>query len=183
LWLRWWPTLPERLIAFGVYVRAINHHRVCRPVYLGPLTSPYVFTAPPFESVVKMRLAGVSACRDDSAGDSVDDSQRLDQQGPCSPPGFSVKAGSFQCIWFVCLGEKHQAPVIQWWRGQAADAASKSGCEAAAFATTKIQSSPAAAVAAATSDVGAIGECLSQFSCSIATETAGLPQLTAVGPM
>lgn len=47
---------------------------------------------------------------------------------PCSPsppppsasPAFSVAAGSFQCVWFVSLGEPHHKPVVEWWRAEAA---------------------------------------------------------------
>ena len=80
-----------------------------------------------------------------------------------------MRAGSFQCIWFVCLGEKHQKPIVQWWHSQAAAAAAASAASAAA-----------AAAAAAAGDYNHDDP---SFSCVIATNPAELPSLTAVSPM
>ncbi len=74
-----------------------------------------------------------------------------------------MRAGSFQCIWFVCLGEKHQKPIVQWWHSQAAAAA--------------------AATAAAAAAAGDYNHDDPSFSCVIATNPAELPSLTAVSPM
>ena len=224
-------------------------HRVRRPVYLGPLVTPYIFTAPPFESVLKLRLAAEGS-HDAAAGDVSDDAalspqqqqqqqqdqqqqqqqqqqqdqqqdqqqqqqqqdqqqqQQQQQQLSCASPGFSVKAGSFQCIWFICLGEKHQSPVIQWWRGQAADAAARTAAagvdgrvlvslqntapsaavegrdvQAAAAAAAAAVAAAAVAAEAAVTVTAASVVPVSHFSCAITADAAALPQLTAVGPM
>ena len=200
-------------------------HRVRRPVYLGPLATPYIFTAPPFESVLKLRLAAEGR-HDAAAGDVSDDAalspqqqdqqqqqqqdqqqqqqqdqqqqQQQQQQLSCASPGFSVKAGSFQCIWFICLGEKHQSPVIQWWRGQAADAAARTAAagvdgrvlvslQNTAVEGNDVQAAAAAAEAAAAEAAVAVTAAsvvpVSHFSCAITADAAALPQLTAVGPM
>ena len=66
-----------------------------RPAYLGPKTTPYIFTAPSLRQDVR-----------EKRGDALD-----------------VRAGKFQAIWFVSLGASHQAPVLEWWRRIHADRA------------------------------------------------------------
>ncbi len=192
---------------------------LCRPIYLGPSNSPYVFTAPPFEAVLKLRAGSNDLDEEDegvshgSAAGVMNEQPHvdanvaaLDQQDsaetdcvmqshaspnqhkktlshhqhrrftpPVSSCGFSLYAMSFQCVWFVCLGERHQKPIVQWWEVQAAAAASNAaacdGTAAAASDATAQQSSPLCRIGGRA------------FSCVIAVESASLPVLTAVTPM
>lgn len=34
------------------------------------------------------------------------------------PAAFDVAAGSFQCVWFFSLGERHHKPVFEWLQQQ-----------------------------------------------------------------
>jgi hypothetical protein len=36
------------------------------------------------------------------------------------PRAFDVAAGSFQCVWFFCLGDRHHKPVVEWLQQQLA---------------------------------------------------------------
>lgn len=37
---------------------------------------------------------------------------------PVLPKAFDVAAGSFQCVWFFSLGERHHKPVFEWLQQQ-----------------------------------------------------------------
>ena len=106
-----------------------------------------------------------------------------------------MRAGSFQCIWFICLGQRHQTPVIQWWQSQAAAVGSvvplpssspSSSSSASSLSSTSasddLQSrkSSSASCQAKGAERCANDSC---FSCTIATDADNLPLLTAVTPM
>ncbi|KAG2453624.1 hypothetical protein HYH02_001839 [Chlamydomonas schloesseri] len=46
-----------------------------------------------------------------------------EQEAVAAAAAFQVAAGSFQCVWFVGLGERHQKHVVEWWRQRHADSA------------------------------------------------------------
>ncbi|EFJ45758.1 hypothetical protein VOLCADRAFT_105839 [Volvox carteri f. nagariensis] len=46
-----------------------------------------------------------------------------EQEAAAAAAAFQVAAGSFQCVWFVGLGERHQKHVVEWWRQRHADSA------------------------------------------------------------
>ena len=192
-------------------------------MYLGPSKTPYVFTAPPFEAVLKLR-AGSEALDERGEGVShglaagvMSEQQRVgtstssaaaecdgtsDQQNddakavhdlqspnqdrhyhlfnpPASPGGFALHAMSFQCVWFVCLGERHQKPIVQWWSAQASAATA-----AADAAADDDDGSAAAAVDVAVQQ--APSPCrpvVRAYSCVIVPDSAALPVLTAIAPM
>ena len=190
-------------------------------MYLGPSKTPYVFTAPPFEAVLKLRAgsealdergegvshglaAGVmseqqrvgtstssAAAECDGTSDQQNDatavrnmqSPNQDQQyhvfnSPASPGGFALHAMSFQCVWFVCLGERHQKPIVQWWSAQA------SAATAAADAADDDDGSAAAAIdVAAQQAPSPLRPVARAYSCVIVADSASLPILTAIAPM
>jgi hypothetical protein len=192
-----------------------------RPVYLGPSKTPYVFTAPPFEAVLKLRAgsevsdeggergshglaegamseqqhAGTSAAAGDCDGasnqqddaKSVHELQSPNQRQhyhrftpPGSPGGFALHAMSFQCVWFVCLGERHQKPIVQWWSVQAS---------AATAAADRADVHDDDGSAAAAIDVAGRQAASSYrpveraYSCVIVADSTSLPVLTAIAPM
>jgi hypothetical protein len=72
---------------------------------------------------------------------------------------FAVAAGSFQCVWFFSLGERHHKPVFEWVQqqlaqqqqqqeGEVAEVAAGAGAAAAATAA-----GPAYCVVASTREV------------------------------
>jgi hypothetical protein len=68
----------------------------CRPFFLGPTERAYAFSAP---------------------GRDADGSKPLVPGRTFeSSLGFHVFAGSFQCVWFACLGTEHTQPLLAWWR-------------------------------------------------------------------
>eukprot|EP00729_Bicosta_minor_P017602 gene17602-15861_t len=73
-----------------------------KPCYIGPTERPYVFAAP-------TRRADVRAARS--------------EEQPQLPDAYNVNAGSFQCVWFCCMGDKHQQAVLDWWRNKNASTA------------------------------------------------------------
>jgi hypothetical protein len=182
-----------------------------------------VFTAPPFEAVLKLRAGsealdergeGVShglaagamgeqqrvgtsaaAAECDGASDQQNDatavrnmqSPNQDQQyhvfnSPASPGGFALHAMSFQCVWFVCLGERHQKPIVQWWSVQAS--AATAAADAAADAADDDDGSAAAAIdVAAQQAPSPLRPVARAYSCVIVADSASLPILTAIAPM
>merc|ERR1712216_395812 len=95
------------------------HHRqgACRPAYLAPKAQAYTFTAPDRADVREARAPGdVDGQETDSTG--AEQGQQGQQEGTSGTPdaGFAVRAGSFQCVWFFSLGNRHQQPVVEWWQ-------------------------------------------------------------------
>eukprot|EP01135_Chromosphaera_perkinsii_P001451 Nk52_evm1s172 gene=Nk52_evmTU1s172 len=83
-----------------------------KPVYLAPKRSAYVFEAP-------------SSARDVETGEylegeekesGVQEENKEDGSGD-GQKAFQVKAGSFQCIWFVWMGNgKDQDAIVHYWK-------------------------------------------------------------------
>jgi len=111
------------------------------PFYLGPTEAPYSFTAPSLE-------AGGSSALVDAASRAVDAAGAFQH----------VRAGKFQCIWFVWLGP-NQSAVLEEFRRDASgietQAAAGSGTADSAAACSSVGSSkPAAGIRARATSCG-----------------------------
>lgn len=96
-WLALMPEYVARKPYYRAYVDSCAAAGVPAPVFVGPRTSAYTFTAPRRDHEGEMPLTA-AVCR------------------PAAPDGESdaVLAGKFQCVWFVALmGHQHDA-VRHW---------------------------------------------------------------------
>ncbi|KAG2495856.1 hypothetical protein HYH03_006094 [Edaphochlamys debaryana] len=70
--------------------------------------------------------ASSAATASSGAGGASDEGASSSSQeaaAAAAAAAFQVAAGSFQCVWFVGLGERHQKPVVEWWRQRHGDGA------------------------------------------------------------
>eukprot|EP00873_Tetraselmis_striata_P003891 jgi/Tetstr1/424155/TSEL_014761.t1 len=111
----WFMLIPQYCAKKAFFLEWLHNRRdACRPAFLGPTTAAYVFTAP--------NRADVRAAREQDPEPDTEDCADAGGRGEpataaaAAPEGFDVRAGSFQCVWFFSMGNKHQKPVLEWWR-------------------------------------------------------------------
>ena len=74
------------------------------------------------------------------------------------PRAFDVAAGSFQCVWFFCLGERHHKPVVEWLQQQLTQQQQQQqGTSAAAAAADGGATGPAFTVVGTIKEVPQVG--------------------------
>uniref|UniRef100_A0A7S1SHB1 Uncharacterized protein n=1 Tax=Tetraselmis chuii TaxID=63592 RepID=A0A7S1SHB1_9CHLO len=125
----WFMLVPAYVAKKAFYQEWLHNRRgAVRPAFVGPTQLPYVFTAPDRDDVRLARAGDVAANPEltrvpsaDTSGsgsggeagaEAVEVAARADVTRAV---GFEVRAGSFQCVWFFSLGNKHQKPVLDWW--------------------------------------------------------------------
>jgi hypothetical protein len=100
-WLALLPQFVAQKKFFREFAAAASAAGRESPVFVGPLHTAYVFTAP----------AAAPGGSSPLVPDAPEGRRALDVDGG----SVRVFAGKFQCVWFGCLGA-HRSAVLSWWR-------------------------------------------------------------------
>jgi hypothetical protein len=95
--------MPQFVTRKGYYLewlKTLQAKKIIPPLFVGPLKKAYLFAAPRGDA------SGAGKLVEDRAFEVPDPAKQ----------GFQVFSGSFQCVWFMSLGEQHHDMIVNYWK-------------------------------------------------------------------
>ena len=83
----------------------------CKPIYIGPNTKAYTFTAPQRDHTGTEKLMALSSSTTTTISNNTNTNGKIYE----SKLPFQIFSGSFQCVWFIFLGIEYQTEIVKWW--------------------------------------------------------------------